>query len=196
MNTMNKVGLTVVLSIVLLAMVFVPTMSVAAATDITAGGPGGNGGAGGYGGGTTGGRTTAGTGLALGPLSDAEIATLQTAILEEYTALNTYQEVINQFGSVYPFNQIVVSESQHVAVLVRLAQKYGIAVPENPGLSTSTTYTDLSEACEAAAALEIADAELYDALIPTVTHTDLIRVFTNLQSASLNSHLPAFESCY
>jgi hypothetical protein len=196
MNTMNKVGLTIVLSIVLLAMIFVPTMSVAAAAGITAGGPGGNGGAGGYGGGTTGGRTTVGTGLALGPLSEGEIATLQTAILEEYTALNTYQEVINQFGSVYPFNQIVVSESQHVAVLVRLAQKYGIEVPENPGLSTSTTYADLSAACEAAAALEIADADLYDTLIPTVTHTDLIRVFTNLQSASLNSHLPAFESCY
>jgi hypothetical protein len=77
-----------------------------------------------------------------------------------------------------------------------LAQKYGIEVPENPGLSTSTTYADLSAACEAAAALEIADADLYDTLIPTVTHTDLIRVFTNLQSASLNSHLPAFESCY
>lgn len=196
MNTIRKVSIIVVISIALLAVLFVPNMNVAAAADVYGGGPGGNGGAGGYGGGAAGSRATAGTGIALGPLSDAEIDALQTAILEEYAAMNTYQAVIDQFGSVYPFNQIVTSESQHVAVLVRLAEKYGVEVPQNPGLSTSITYTDLSAACEAGAALEVADADLYDTLIPTVSHTDLIRVFTNLQSASLNSHLPAFESCY
>ena len=28
-----------------------------------------------------------------------------------------------------------------------------------------------------------------------VTHTDSLQVFNNLQSASLNSHLPAFQTC-
>ncbi|HWQ46813.1 MAG TPA: DUF2202 domain-containing protein [Longilinea sp.] len=196
MNNIRKISITVIVAIALLAVVFVPTNIVAASTEISGGGPGGNGGNGGYGGGMASGQGSAGSGLALGPLSDVEITALQAAILEEYIALNTYQEVIDQFGSVYPFNQIVLSEQSHVNALVRLAVKYGVEVPGNPGLTTSTTYADLAEACEAGAALEIADADLYDTLIPTVTHTDLTRVFTNLQSASLNSHLPAFESSY
>ena len=44
-------------------------------------------------------------------------------------------------------------------------------------------------------AAEIADAALYDELISGTTHTDLLRVYQMLQSASLNSHLPAFQVC-
>lgn len=42
---------------------------------------------------------------------------------------------------------------------------------------------------------EIADAALYDELKLVTTHADLLRVYDRLQSASLNSHLPAFEAC-
>lgn len=43
---------------------------------------------------------------------------------------------------------------------------------------------------------EIADAALYGVLLQAVTnHVDLVQVFTNLQAASLNDHLPAFDGC-
>jgi len=42
---------------------------------------------------------------------------------------------------------------------------------------------------------EIADGALYERLFDVVTAPDIIRVFTNLQRASLDNHLPAFESC-
>ena len=45
--------------------------------------------------------------------------------------------------------------------------------------------------------IAIADAALYDTLKPSVDHADTrgVQVFANLQAASLNSHLPAFDAC-
>ena len=128
-------------------------------------------------------------------MTDTEVAGLQEVILEEYGALNLYTAVINQLGSVYPFDQIVLSEQQHVDALVRQAQKYNVVVPANPGLTVVPSFSSLAVACQAGVAAEIADAALYDDLMLGTTHTDLTRVYTNLQSASLNNHLTAFQTC-
>jgi hypothetical protein len=154
---------------------------------------GGLGSRGGYGQGT--GTTLPGTGLNLPALSAAEIGALNQAILEEYGALNLYQSVIAQFGNVYPFSQIARAEQQHINALARQMTKYNLSVPTNPGLLTPPAFSNLSEACQAGAAAEIADAALYDQLKPVVTHTDILKVFSNLQSASLNNHLPSFQAC-
>ena len=128
------------------------------------------------------------------PLSTAEQAALVRAVQEEQTAQALYQAVIDQFGSTLPFSTIVRSEAQHLAALTNLAQKYGMSVPE-PVEIGATNYASLSAACQAGVEAEIADAALYDELSPLVSHTDILRVFANLQRASLNSHLPAFEAC-
>jgi hypothetical protein len=132
--------------------------------------------------------------LALGPLNEVETNALLLAINEEYTAQALYQHVIDLFGSVLPFNYILESEEQHISVLLNMAKKYAVVVPpftagEMPVLTT------LAEACQAGVAVEQADIALYDTLIPITEHTDLLRVYQNLQSASLNQHLPAFEAC-
>lgn len=147
---------------------------------------GGPGGRGGYGSGTT-------TGSALTPLSAAETDALTQAILEEYGALNLYQSVIAQFGNVAPFAQIVRAEQQHINSLILQANKYNVPVPANPGL-TAPAFASFTAALQAGEAAEIADAALYDTLKPAVTHTDILQVFNRLQSASLNSHLPAFQA--
>jgi len=149
------------------------------------GGPGGRGGNG---------QGAGSTGLGT-PLSNAEKDTLNQAIMEEYGALNLYQSAIAQLGNVYPFSMIVKAEQQHVNALTRQLTKYGMPVPANPGLTSSPTFGTLQQACQAGVAAEIADAALYDQLKPVVTHTDILQVFNNLQSASLNSHLPAFQTC-
>jgi hypothetical protein len=95
---------------------------------------------------------------------------------------------------VYPFSQIVRAEQQNINALTRQATKYGAAVPTNSGLATTPLFNTLSDACQAGAAVEIADAALYDELKPVVTHSDILQVFNKLQSASLNSHLPAFQA--
>ncbi len=125
----------------------------------------------------------------------AEVAALTEAINEEYGALNTYQAAVAQFGNIYPFSQIARSEQQHVKVLARLFTQYGLPVPANPGLASTLTWDSVADACQTGVAAEIADAALYDELEPQVDNADILRVFANLQSASLNNHLPAFESC-
>ena len=129
------------------------------------------------------------------PLDTAEVAALTAAIDEEYGALNTYQAVLSQFGSVIPFSRIVRAEQQHVNALARLFTKYGLAVPTNPGLDPAPTFANLTAACQTGVDAEIADAKLYDTLKPSVDNADVLQVFANLQAASLNSHLPAFDAC-
>jgi hypothetical protein len=205
----------IVLSLSVLAlglMAFSPFVARAAPTWDGQGGPNGRGGNG-QGGGMVGsgygqgagmglgvaGQTCTGTGTctstALTPLSAAEEQALQDAILEEYGALNLYQAVIDQFGNVYPFSQIVRAEQQHVNALVRQATKYGVEAPANPDLSSPVSFTTTAEACQAGVEAEKADAALYDDLKAVTTHSDLTSVYTRLQNISLNTHLPVFEAC-
>lgn len=133
--------------------------------------------------------------VTLTSLSDVEKQGLRDAILEEYGALNLYNYAISKLGNVAPFSQIVRSEQQHVNALLRQAQKYGLATPTNPGMSSSPAITSLSQACQAGVKAETEDAALYDRLKKVTTHTDLLQVYNNLQNASLNNHLPAFQAC-
>lgn len=137
----------------------------------------------------------AGSGIALGPLTEAEAQALVRAIQEEYGTQALYESVLNTFGDVIPFNSIAQSEAQHAAALVNLANKYGVALPEFPAGDSLPTFATLAEACQAGVEAEIADAALYDELMAVTTHSDLLRVYTNLQNASLNHHLAAFEAC-
>ena len=178
-------GITLIAILALGLMAFAPAGTAAAAAVERPSGPGGWG--------TS--PAAPGTGLALAPLSASEKDALSQAVLEEYGALNLYQSVIAKFGNVYPFSVIVRAEQQHINVLTQQAAKYGVTLPANPGLSNPPAFSTLSAACQAGAAAEIADAALYDQLKPAVTHSDLQQVFNNLQSASLTSHLPAFQAC-
>ncbi len=199
----TRVVMTVLTAAFILAIslaAFLPVGTVAAAAE-NKGGPGGGGGYGGCGetcdGTPAGGGVRQGysSGVSLTPLSDEEKTALQDAILEEYGAYNLYNAIIDQFGEVNPFVRIVRSEQMHANVLIRQAEKYGVEVPENPGLTTPVSYSSLVEACQAGIDTEVADGALYDELMAVTTHTDLLRVYERLQWVSLNNHLPAFEAC-
>jgi hypothetical protein len=136
-----------------------------------------------------------GSGIAREPLSEQEVQALIRAIEEEYGAQALYQSILDTFGDVAPFNRIVVSESQHITALVRQAEKYGVSIPEPMDSYGISPFETLEEACQAGVEAEIADAALYDELSPMVSHSDILQVFDNLKSASLDSHLPAFEAC-
>ncbi|MEM5775395.1 MAG: DUF2202 domain-containing protein [Anaerolineaceae bacterium] len=191
----NKLSIFIILTAILAAGLFALNQtSIVSAASFSGRGPGGQGGPGAPNG-TGQGPAQAGTGLALTPLSGEETEALQTAILEEYGALNLYQSVMEQLGDVYPFNQIALAEQQHVNALVLQAEKYNITIPQNPGLEVRTVFTTLQEACQMGVKVETADVELYNELIAVTAHTDLLRVYSNLQTASLENHLTAFQIC-
>ena len=129
------------------------------------------------------------------PLSDTESNLLQEAILEEFGAYNLYQYIAENYYDMKPFKSIMQSELKHIDTLIRQAEKYNVPVPENPGLESEPVFENLEDACQAGVDAELADAALYDKLLPSIAQSDIIRVFNNLKDASLNNHLPAFEKC-
>jgi hypothetical protein len=130
-----------------------------------------------------------------GTLSEVEADALQRAIEEEYGAQALYESVVAAFGEVEPFVMIAKSEAQHAAALIRLAEKYGVAIPEYPDVNELPVFDSIEAACQAGVDAEIADAALYDELMSLTDRPDLLRVFANLQRASLENHLPAFQVC-
>jgi len=130
-----------------------------------------------------------------GSLSEAEANALGAALLDEYNAKALYEQAMADLGSVRPLTQIERGEEQHIAALQTLFTRYGLEIPADQAGGQDTTYATLADACAAGVTAETANAALYDQLLSQVDNPDLIRVFTALQSASQNRHLPALQAC-
>jgi hypothetical protein len=168
-------GMVGMLMIALLTMAFRPMDQSMMNTDLERGGRGG--------------------GRSIVPLSEEEAAGLVEAIEEEYLARALYESIMDTFGEVSPFAEIAFSESKHADTLIRQAEKYGVDVPAyDPESFDLPIFETLDAAYQAGVDAEIADAALYDQLLLDVTHDDLVRVYTNLQRASLENHLVSFQA--
>lgn len=66
-------------------------------------------------------------------------------------------------------------------------------VPSNPYLGLIAAPGDLEAAAEAWAEGEILNVEMYDNLLSQTEDSQKVKVLNNLRSASLDSHLPAFQ---
>lgn len=128
-------------------------------------------------------------------LTAAEINALHEALDDEYQAWSIYDQVIRDFGDVRPFINIRDAEARHIEALSRLFFRYGVPMPENPWFSKVERYDSVQAACEASVAAEIANGDLYDRLFKTELRPAIVSVLRNLQEASLERHLPAFQRC-
>jgi hypothetical protein len=117
------------------------------------------------------------------------------AINDEYKARATYQKVMDKFGSVQPFSNIIKAEATHVAELKPLFSKYGIEVPKDEWYDKVPEFNTLQEACSAAVQAEIDNVKMYDEFFKFVKEKDIIDVFKRLRAASQDKHLPAFQHC-
>jgi hypothetical protein len=129
-------------------------------------------------------------------LSEWEEAALLLALQDEYKAWSLYEQVIEEFGAVWPFTSIQRAEENHIAALVTLLDRYGVDVPVNEyAASMESGIGTLAEACELGVDAEVNNAALYDQLLGMVDNADIIQVFEALQAASQTKHLPALELC-
>lgn len=117
------------------------------------------------------------------------------AINDEYHARAYYQAVIDKFGDVRPFSNIVQAEERHVQLWEGLFAQYGLTVPEDTFAGNMTAPDTLLEACQAGVEAERADAEMYANFLDTIEDPTLQAVFTRLRRVSLENHLTAFERC-
>ncbi len=128
-------------------------------------------------------------------LTGHETAALREALDDEYRALATYDQVIDDFGPVRPFINIREAEARHIAALSRLFEKYGLDLPRNAWPGKVPRFTSVAEACRAGVAEEIENARLYDRLLADIQRPDVKAVFRRLQEASQLRHLAAFKRC-
>ncbi len=112
----------------------------------------------------------------------------------EYLAEATYSAVIDKFGEVEPYLTIRAAEQRHATALVRQLERFGVDAPGNPYLRRVQAPGDIKAAAEAGVAGEIANVKMYDKLLTQTTDPALIRVLTNLRSASQAAHLPLFQA--
>ena len=128
-------------------------------------------------------------------LSNKEIPVLLEALDDEYLAYVTYSQVIEDFGPIRPFINIREAEGRHITALLELFERYDIPIPDNPWPGKVDRYQSVEAACKAGVASEIANGEMYDRLIQNTQKEDVITVLKNLQAASQQRHLPAFQRC-
>lgn len=118
------------------------------------------------------------------------------AINDEYKARATYRDVISKFGKIRPFANIVEAEGRHIKALLPLFIKYGVDVPEDNWSSRIQSPKSVSEACRIGVESEIENAKMYSKLLASTTDfSDVHEVLMQLQRASAENHLPAFQRC-
>jgi len=129
-------------------------------------------------------------------MTDELGSALAEAINDEYKARAMYQLVISTFGEIRPFVNIVEAESRHIQALLPLFNKYDIPVPEDDWESRIAAPASVLEACQAGVQAEIDNAEMYERLLhSTRQYPDVQVVLGQLQRASRENHLPAFQRC-
>jgi hypothetical protein len=147
--------------------------------------------------GQTGGRLL----QALPPATDAEptaeiVDAMTAGILDEYHALAVYEAVIDQFGAVRPFTNIMRAEQKHIDAWAAMFERYDLPVPAAPAAVAVPEFESVAAACALGAAAEVANFDLYDEMGEVFAgYPDLQQVATVLRDASEYNHLPAFERC-
>lgn len=125
------------------------------------------------------------------PLADV----LREALIDEHKAIASYQKVIDAFGPVRPFVNIVEAEQTHVNALLPLFERYGVPLPEDTSTTQLLAPASILEACRIAVEAEKANVAMYERLLSATEAPDVRAVLLRLQEASRDRHLPAFERC-
>ena len=128
-------------------------------------------------------------------VSEEEAVALIAALDDEYKAYSTYKVIIETFGEVKPFSNIILAEQSHINSLIEIFNKYNITVPENNWEGQVPPTETILEACQIGVTAEIENAALYEELFASVDNQDIIAVFTALQAASQEKHLNSFQRC-
>lgn len=126
-------------------------------------------------------------------VDEKTIEALSEALDDEYKARATYQSVIDKFGPVRPFVNIIEAEERHANALLRLFERFGVEPPRDRWAGRIQAPPSLVEACRAGVEAEIENAAMYDRLLAQVSDARAREVLMRLQEASQQRHLPAFR---
>jgi hypothetical protein len=118
---------------------------------------------------------------------------LEQALMDEYHAQAFYGAVLAQYGDVRPFSNIYNAEGRHIDALLAQYDSYGWDAPANPYSAADFEFSSLEDAAQQARDAEVANADLYAGLFDGLNDPQVSAVFSALQRASQENHLPALE---
>jgi len=132
---------------------------------------------------------------AVGALADSEMTIddmLVYAIQDEHLAHGRYALVLEKFGDQNPFNNIVLSEEQHIAELTVIFEKYGFAIPADESAEHVIVPTTVKKGLENCVDGEVDNIAMYNKFLELEIPEDVRIVFTSLRNAS-ERHLKSFQ---
>jgi hypothetical protein len=120
------------------------------------------------------------------------------AAQDEYLARGEYVAIMNKFGVMRPFSNIMRAEENHLAWLKDAFAAFKLSFPVDGSGAYIQAPATLLDAYKAGVQAEIDNIAMYDrflstALIQSPENKDLQVLFNNLKSASEN-HLRAFQN--
>lgn len=118
---------------------------------------------------------------------------LNYAILDEFMAKAEYEAIIETFGEVKPFTNIVSAEQTHIDLLLPLFEVYGYVVPENSAVDSVVIPDSITSALATGVEAEEVNILMYETFLAQDNLPDDVReAFEYLMNASKN-HLNAFS---
>lgn len=128
-------------------------------------------------------------------LDDHTKAMVLEALIDEYKARASYRLVLNTFGEIRPFSNIVKAEETHAQALELLCGYFGIPLPKDDWEEKLAPPSSVLEACRAGIQAEHDNIAMYDRFLKQTKVPEVLALFQRLQAASRQHHLPAFERC-
>jgi hypothetical protein len=114
------------------------------------------------------------------------------AVDDEYLAQAEYQLILETYGSIKPYTNIVLSEGTHLSLLEQLCTIYGLPFPSDPSVGHVVLPTSLIAAAHIGVGAEINNIDMYRYFMTLPIETNMTSVFQLLMDASIR-HLAAFE---
>jgi hypothetical protein len=118
---------------------------------------------------------------------------LTYAVQDEYLARAEYELIIEEYGSIRPFTNIMAAEERHIEWVTELLNEYGYSVPEDTSRMYVVLPDDLSSSFETGVQAEIDNIDMYASFLQSDLPVDVRDLFERLMRASEN-HLRAFRN--
>jgi len=118
---------------------------------------------------------------------------LTYAIQDEYLARAEYQLIIEKYGSIRPFTNIVAAEQRHIEWVTELLDEYGYSLPKDTAHMYVVLPEDLESSFETGVQAEIDNIAMYASFLREDLPDDVQDLFERLKGASEN-HLRTFRN--
>ena len=101
--------------------------------------------------------------------------------------------ILDDYGTVRPFSNILRAEETHIDALLPLFAEYGVTAPADDGAAHAVLPDNLTSAYQTGVNAEVTNIAMYDLFLEQNLPADVRAVFESLMHASEN-HLRAFQN--